>query len=141
MFHDRLYRGMRILFFVGVAFFAAACAEPANAPTAPSDVSALIVPEDCNPCGLPPTPPIPAPYAYTTFLAKRVDSLIRVYPKAPPGTNQWDAIIYAVDTARKLEYMSPFRDNIESYANIDPASYQTPAVNLSVVGTSVSFKL
>lgn len=135
----RLLGMLRVAVVLGVATAATGCSETAPSSTAPTTISALIVPEDCNPCGVGPSQ-MPAPYAYTTFLAKRVDSLIRVYPKAPPGTKTWDAIIYAVDTARMLEYMSPFRDNIETYSSINAAGYQTPEVNLSVVGASVSFK-
>jgi hypothetical protein len=39
-----------------------------------------------------------------------------------------------------LEWMSPFRDNVESYSDIRAAAYQTSSISLSVAGTAVSFK-
>ena len=117
-----------------------ACSNDRQIATEPNGVSLLIDQEECNPCGVGPST-LPPPYQYETVLAWRVDSLIRAYPKAPPGTKKWDALIYAVDTARMLEYMSPFRDNVETYGDIATTNYQNPLVSLSVSGTAVSFKM
>jgi hypothetical protein len=119
---------------------AGACSTSRENSTEPVRVSAKIVPGDSNGGGAGGSGGTPG-YAYSTLLAGRIYSLIRAYPKPPAGTRPWNAVVAAVDTGRMLEYMSPFRDNVETYSQIAASSYQSPAVSLSVSSTAMSFKL